>query len=308
LFVLLVAGLVGLRQLGRLAWMLTVTALFVVLLVMAASYEGPWVALLTGAWWNDRFRFEGLSMLGIAVVCSHGVLVIADRSAVLARRWAARGAALRARRSDAAAAPRAPRRSGDRPLRGWLAAAVVLAVFALVTRGFYADYNRSRMQLQYALGTGGSVTAAELTAFDALSRLVEPGETVMNDPSDGTAWVWALKGVRPMFGQAVLTPIRPPLERDQQIALDDFHCIDSSQAVRDVVEKYDVRHVILGTGFIIPTMERAEGLRSLSESRSLHLVYDEDDVQIYEVDLRPLVPVGEDAACRSGGEQEHGSA
>ena len=74
-------------------------------------------------------------------------------------------------------------------------------IFAAVTHGFYADYNRSRMQLQYALGTGGSVTAPELTSFDVISGLVQPGETVMNDPSDGTAWMWALKGVRPMFGR-----------------------------------------------------------------------------------------------------------
>ena len=31
--------------------------------------------------------------------------------------------------------------------------------------------------------------------------------------------------------------------------LDSFRCIDSSQAVRDVVAQYHVRHVIVGTGF-----------------------------------------------------------
>jgi len=46
----------------------------------------------------------------------------------------------------------------------------------------------------------------------------------MNNPSDGTGRMWALERVRPMFGRAVLTPIRSPLERDQQIVL------DSSQA------------------------------------------------------------------------------
>src|SRR3954469_6723733 len=50
-----------------------------------------------------------------------------------------------------------------------------------------------------------------------------------------------------------------------------FHCLDSSQAVRDVVAKYDVRHVIIGTGFIIPSMKRAPGLTALSQSRSLRL-------------------------------------
>jgi hypothetical protein len=301
LFALLVAGLAGLRQLGRLTWWLSGAAFFVVLLVMAASYEGWWVALLTGPWWNDRFRFVGLSMLGIAVLCTHGVLVIADRSSTVARRIPVFRPGRDAPSSRTRATPPEP---AARPLRGWLAAGVVLAVFAVVTQGFYADYSRSRMQLQYALGTGGSVTASELAAFDVISEMVEPGETVMNDPSDGTGWMWALEGVRPMFGQAVLTPIRPPLERDQQIMLDNFRCIDSSQAVRDVVARYDVRHVIIGTGFIIPTMKRAPGLTALSQSRSLRLVYDEGDVQIYEIDLQPRLAAGEDRACRVGAEVE----
>ena len=104
--------------------------------------------------------------------------------------------------------------------------------------------------------------------------------------------------------QAVLTPIRPPLERDQQIVLDKFHCIDSSRAVRDVVKKYDVHHVIVGPGFIIPTMHRAPGLTNLGESRSLRLVYDKGGVKIYEVDLQPLVATGADAACQGATSNE----
>jgi multidrug transporter EmrE-like cation transporter len=283
LFGLLVAGVVGLRRLRAVGWWVAVGAFFVVLLVMAASYEGPLVALLTGPWWNDRFRFEGLSMLGIAVVCTHGVVVLAD--AVLAG----------VRRLSRAREARPP--AGDRSLRGWLAVGAVVAVFALLSQGLYADYNRSRMAQQYAMGTGGSVTPPELAAFDALAGMVEPGETVMNDPSDGSARMWALKGIRPMFGQAVLSPIRAPLEDDQQVVLDRFRCLDSNQAVRDVVDEYDVRHVIIGTGWIIPSMHRAEGLEALEQSKSLRLVYDAGDVRIYEVDLQPLVPRADDQAC-----------
>ena len=89
LFVLLVAGLVGLRQLARMEWWLSTGAVFAVLLVLAASYEGRWVALLTGPWWNDRFRFAALATLGIIVLCSHGVVVIADRVTASVRRLAA---------------------------------------------------------------------------------------------------------------------------------------------------------------------------------------------------------------------------
>ncbi|HEY4629839.1 MAG TPA: hypothetical protein VIG96_00930 [Blastococcus sp.] len=88
-----------------------------------------------------------------------------------------------------------------------------------------------------------------------------------------------------------------------------FHCLDSSQAVRDVVAKYDVRHVIIGTGFIIPSMKRAPGLTALSQSRFLRLLYDRGDVQIYEIyeiDLQPRVAAGEDRACRGSNSDAEG--
>ena len=295
LFLLLIAGLVGLRQLAQLAWWVSVTLVFTVLLVLAAAYEGPVVALLTGPWWNDRFRFAGLATIGIAVLCAHGLVVIAERAVELVRRLANNVSTAGAPPSGPASGSAASARYFDR--RQWLALAVVLSLFAALTQGLYADYNRSRLQLQFALGSGGSVTPGELRAFEAMADLSDPGEVVMNDPSDGTAWMWALKGVRPMFGQAVLTPIRPPLEQDQQIVLDRFNCIDSSRAVREVIAEYEVRHVILGDGFIIPTMTRAPGLTSLSKAESLDLVYDEDGVRIYRVDLQPLVPRSADQAC-----------
>ena len=33
-----------------------------------------------------------------------------------------------------------------------------------------------------------------------LRTIVPPGATVMNDPGDGSPWMWALGGVRPVFG------------------------------------------------------------------------------------------------------------
>jgi hypothetical protein len=291
LFVLLVFGLVGLRRFGRMGWWLAGGAIFTVLLVLAAAYDGPWVALLTGAWWNDRFRFAALAALVLGVLCAHGVVVAAGLLTTGAR-WTA----ARLRR------PVPARRSA---LVAWAAVLAVLALFGVLSGGFYADYNRSRMQLQYAMGTGGSVTPPELDGMAHLATLVGPGQTVMNDPNDGSAWMWALHGVRPMYGQAVLTPIKPALMPDQQTALTRFDCVDSSADVRRIIAKYDIDYVYVGQDFIIPTQSRARGLQFLAESRSLHLVYDNGGAQIYRVDLQPLVPLQQDAACLASEHSEH---
>jgi hypothetical protein len=295
LFGLLVIGLAGVRRMARLVWWPITGAFFAALMTMAAAYEGRIVSLLTGPWWNDRFRFAAMATLGLGVLAAHGVVVAADWMASAVGRVAAAAR----RRSGGTASGTTSVGTGRRTTAvRWGALAAVLAVFGLLSNGFYSDYNHSRMQLQFALGTGGSVTAPELEAMEELDTLAGPGEVVMNDPSDGSAWMWALHGVRPMFGQAVLTPIRPALEPDQDAALTRFNCLDSSETIRRIVEKYDIHYVYVGDGFIIPTMQRAPGLLRLSEVGSLELVFDNGGAQIYRIDEKPLIDERDDAACQ----------
>jgi hypothetical protein len=272
---LLVVGLVAVRRLAIAAWWLAGSAVFTVLMVLAAAYEGPAVALLTGPWWNDRFRFSALAVLGLAVVCTHGLVVSAGALTTAVRRS----------------------RVSPRIARPAVALVVCLTLFGVFTAGFYARHNHDRMQLKYALGSGGSVTAGELEAMEVLAGLVGPGQTVMNDPGDGSAWMWALHGIRPMFGQAIVDVTRPPLEAPQRTVLFGFNCIDSDPEVRQVVEQYEIRYVYVGEGFILPHMVRAEGMANLADSRSLRPVYENGETTIYEIELSDLVPPSEDAAC-----------
>jgi hypothetical protein len=272
---LLVVGLVAVRRLAIAAWWLAGSAVFTVLMVLAAAYEGPAVALLTGPWWNDRFRFSALAVLGLAVVCTHGLVVSAGALTTAVRRS----------------------RVSPRIARPAVALVVCLTLFGVFTAGFYARHIHDRMQLKYALGSGGSVTAGELEAMEVLAGLVGPGQTVMNDPGDGSAWMWALHGIRPMFGQAIVDVTRPPLEAPQRTVLFGFNCIDSDPEVRQVVEQYEIRYVYVGEGFILPHMVRAEGMANLADSRSLRPVYENGETTIYEIELSDLVPPSEDAAC-----------
>jgi hypothetical protein len=293
LFVLLVLGLAHLRGLRTVAWWWGTGFFFAVLMVMAAGYKGRVVSLLTGPWWNDRFRFAGLAVLGLGLICTHGLVVLGERLASVL------GAVLR--RAGAAGRPRL---GAVVPVASLVA---VLAVFGMLSGGFYADYNRSRMHLQYALGTGGSITPPELAGLDRLAQVVGPGEVVMNDPNDGSGWMWGRHGIRPLFGAAVLTPIRPPLEAEEQTMFDHFACIDSDESVRRVAQQYNIRHVYVGQDFIIPTMTRAPGMRDLSMSRSLRLIYDNGGAQIYEIVPAAPVPRDQDAACLAAEKPEaHG--
>ncbi len=280
LVVLLVVGLAGVRRLASAAWWLLASAVFVVLLVLAAAYEGPLVAVLTGPWWNDRFRFSALAVLGLAVICTNGLIVVAEGLTTVLRRV------------------RVPRSVG----RPAVALAVVLASFGLLTGGFYAAYNHDRLQQKFALGSGDSVTPGELEAMDVLAGLAEPGQTVMNDPGDGSAWMWALHGIRPMFGQAIVNPDDPPLRAPQRTVLFRFDCIDSDPEVRRIVEDYRIRYVYVAEGFIFPTMHRVPGLEDLADSRSLRPVFTNEGATIYEVELHDAVPPSDDEACADPGD------
>ncbi len=273
-------GVLTAHRIRQLWWWLAGTAVFVVLFVMAASYEGNLVAQLTGLWWNDRWRFAGIIILGVAVLAAHGFTVITD------------GLASRARRAGV------EQRMGSRTVLA-ASALAVLAVFGLLSSGFYSGYNSGRMSNAYR--GGPVVTGDEQAAMDELASLVRPGARVMNDPNDGSPWMYALNGVTPMFGHIVNPYAVDGKGVDQQDLLLSFNCLDSDQHVRDLVQRYDIDYVYLGSGFIREEFDRFAGLEDLEEVDSLREVWsDEDnDLAIYQVDLVPLADEDSRACERS---------
>ena len=109
------------------------------------------------------------------------------------------------------------------------------------------------------------------------------GGTVMNDANDGSPYMLALEGLQPVFGHAIAPGSR--MGPRQQILLDHFNCLDSSQEVRDVIAEKEIRYVFLGQGFVRKDYRRIVGLHGLAESPSLSAVYSEGGVRIYALDL-----------------------
>ncbi|NEK57982.1 hypothetical protein GCU56_08870 [Geodermatophilus sabuli] len=280
---LAIAALVGLAvgwRSPQLRWWYAATGVFVLLCVMAAAYEGRLVQLLTGPWWNDRFRFKGVVFLGLSVFAAVGVTHLGGLLAGLVRRvttrWHERMPALRT------------------PA---LAAAGVVVVLALVgvLSGFYVQENRDRLATAYVPGGGGSVSDDDLAAFDVLRDLAGAGP-VLNDPNDGSAWMWALADVQPVFGAALTVPVKPPLPEERQLVVDGLNCLDSSERVRQAVEDLGVRYVYSSASTILGGETTNPGFRDLSSVDSLRPVYEGTGVTIYEIDPVPLEESA-DAAC-----------
>ncbi|MGI8721162.1 MAG: DUF6541 family protein [Geodermatophilaceae bacterium] len=280
LVALAAVGMLAAKRIRQMWWWLAGTAVFVFLFVLAASYEGNLAAQLTGLWWNDRWRLAGIVVLGIAVLAAHGFTVATDGLHALAGRIGL------------------VRRLGSRPV---IAASVlaVVAAFGVLSSGFYSGLNAQRMSNAY--GGGPMVTVEEQAAMDELAPLVSPGERVMNDPNDGSAWMYALEDVTPMFGH-IVNPFALGLKGDdQQDLLTTFNCLDSDQHIRDLVERYDIAYVYVGAGFIRAEFDRFAGMEDLDEVDSLREVWsDEDnDLAIYRVDLVPQTDQQSRACARS---------
>jgi hypothetical protein len=257
-------GVVAIRKLAGLRWLMVGGAVFAVLFVLAASYKGWLVSLLTNPWWNDAWRFAALASVAQVVLIGHGIVVARD--GLLG--WLAR---------------RRPQAAGAVAVRGGALVAVGLVV-AVASGGLYLGSNTAVVRSAY--GNGPTVTGSERVAMAQLRALVPPGATVMNDPMDGSPWMWALDGVRPVFGYPFAGSAEYPVMGPDRVMLyEKFDQLDHDQRVRDLVRASNIQFVYVGTGFAAPTSARAPGLTALDGVRSLHLVYENADARVYRVEL-----------------------
>lgn len=269
LVALFAVGAFHLRRIRRLWWFLAGAALFAVLFVTVSSTDAALTETLTQPWWNDRWRLLALVILGQALLAAHGAVIVGEALVGLVRRrvtW-------RIRTTRASVG---------------MAMVVVLAVFALFSNSFYAPLNERAVSLSYQ--GGPTVTPSVQTAMRALAEMTGSEGRVMNDPGDGSVWMYALEEVRPIFGHVIDPENFGSVGADQQLLLTSFNCVDSSLAIRELVQKYDIRYVFTGRAFLRVHFFRIPGLRHLDLVHSLQLVYNRDGIAIYRVRLDVVVP------------------
>ena len=219
----MLVGVLRIRTLGRLRWLLASGLVFAVLFLLTASSDAAWVNALTRPWWNDRWRFIGLCVVPIGVLAGHGLTELY------------RG--LR---------PAGGRPAGPRGCASGRAVAGVLvaALFLTLSAGLYAGQNTDRMRL-YA-PNGPVVSDDEVEAMRVLATLVPPGERVLNDRGDGSAWMYAIAGVLPVAGHYNASRIGP----DAYMLAGNFRDYPTDPIVREAVARLGVHYVMLGRGFV----------------------------------------------------------
>jgi hypothetical protein len=254
--VALLLGLLSYRKLGELRWLGVVAIIFGGLFVAAAAYDTWWSSDITRPWWNDRFRLIALAAIPLCVIAAHGVAELQLRLAEVMRRV---------------------------PTARLAAAALVVLLAGLLTGGFYMNRNERLMSLN--TGDGPAVSSGEVAGYEELAKIVPAGERVLNDRGDGSVWMYALAGVRPVAGHYDATLTGP----DAKLLAERFNRYDTDPKVRAAVRELHVGYVIIGRGFLREWSEREPGLRNLSEVKALTKVYQTRDAIIYKINTEPDV-------------------
>ncbi|OZM73437.1 hypothetical protein CFN78_10170 [Amycolatopsis antarctica] len=264
----LVLGIAFVRRLGALRWVAATAVLCGTLYVAVATSDSAFVMALSRPWWDDPFRFVAMATVPLCLLAAHG---LAESQA-----WARDRLAL-ARPFAGGRIPRAPVAAA--------LAVVVLGGYAVASNGLYTRTNAKTVYDGYHEGPGTDVygmvvSPGEAQAMLELGKRAQPGDWAMNDRYDGTAWTYAIGGVRTVAGHfdGSLVPW------DAAVLGARFRDYDWDPDVQETVARLNVRWVIVGRGGHPLDSLRETGVRDLDGLPFIELVYRNDDASVYRVD------------------------
>jgi hypothetical protein len=248
------AGLFGLRSASKLIWWLAGGVVFAVLFVLDASSDAHWVKAATQPWWNDSWRLYAISAMALVVLAAIGLVTLAR---LLSR-----------------IVPR---------LTSVAAVALVALLVIIATKGLYVGRDTARLAQAFPDGPVVSHTAE--AGMQELTKLAPAGSMVMNDPYDGSPWMWALADVHPVFGHAPLLPQDAASVGQQRMTLfERFNKLDTDAAVQQAVKALHIDYVFLSQGSITGAKPgHPDGLTGLDQVHGLRLVFQNSQTRIYQV-------------------------
>lgn len=252
LSVALFLGIVFFARAGALRWIGLTAAVTGLAYMAVASSDSPLVHALSRPWWDDPYRFFSMAAVPLSVLAAHG---LASTQAWLRDRL-----------------PRIP---------AVAIAVVVLLGFTVLSHGLYAPSNSARIASGYRAADPLTlrVTPGEAQAMEELGKLAKPGDWVMNDRFDGTAWTYALSGVRVVAGHFDET--LPP--SDAVLLAAHFREYPTNTAVRAAVKRLDIHWVIEGRPAAPPAPAYQPGLVGLADQPFLRVAYRNSDAVIYRL-------------------------
>ncbi|MEQ0561492.1 DUF6541 family protein [Amycolatopsis sp. NEAU-NG30] len=250
LSVALFLGIVFFARAGSLRWIGLTAGVTGLAYMAVASSNSPIVMALSRPWWDDPYRFFSMAAIPLTVLAAHG---LASTQAWLRERLPSR--------VPAAAI-----------------AVVVLLGFVVLSNGLYVRSNGARVYTGYQGQL--RVTPGEQAAMEELGRLAAPGEWAMNDRFDGTAWTYALSGVRTVAGHFDETL----LPSDALLLAGHFRDYQTDPAVRAAVRRLNIHWVILGKPSSEPGKPPYQpGLVGLDREPFLKEVWRNSDSVIYRL-------------------------
>jgi hypothetical protein len=244
-----------------------------------------WAILLVGSrllWRTSASRGTVVSVWALLALALSAFLGVAE---VLSSPWYSSGYRLMAQAVALAALPlgvgtlavvRVARTAGHR--RGVAAVALgVVLLSGLVVMGQSVRAGNESM-------TTSVVTADDRAAFDWLAARVEPGERVLNQTSDGTAWAYPhTRGVvSTVFGRLRGQEVLAPEWADRDYLLTHVTAWATDPAVREAARRWDVRYVVVGDRRLSgsqPVLNPA----ALAAAPGVRLVFRSGDAYVFEL-------------------------
>ncbi|KAA2257086.1 hypothetical protein F0L68_25415 [Solihabitans fulvus] len=242
--VVTLSALVALRH-RRTAW-LTVTYLFFALLSVHASVP-HWkiIGLLSAPWYNDPWRTAAIAcvaatpLVGIGLASLGGLLRLPGTA------------------------------------RPYVAIGVSLVIF--FASGFgYVDQNAKRVERGYRPGV---LDAHEVEAMRELPRVTGGKGRVLNDPYDGSVWMYAISKQPSVFTHYDVGV----LSDDQWYMVNMLNQWDTNPAVRAAAKRLGVRYLYLATDEIYGSLARPKGYLGIEKVPGVKVVLDTGTAKVYQL-------------------------
>ncbi|WP_116201868.1 DUF6541 family protein [Amycolatopsis circi] len=248
-------GIVLMVRHRRMLWLVGAYVVFGGLFMVTVALESNLVQAVTSVFYNDHWRIAALVPLAGAVAFGE--------FAHTAVAWLVRKTQLRVKLKPAA-------------LTG-VAVLLLAVVLGGLSHGGYIGRNAVRLSARYQ--DGPAVSKGEEAAYAWLGQHTAPGEHVMNNKADGSAWMYALAGVMPVewnfYGAGPGTAASYLSERVDQVG-------ETPQVRKDLTDLH-VRYVIQGKGLATPTAIQSAGVARITEGPMFRVVFRNSDATIYEI-------------------------
>lgn len=160
-------------------WIVPTYLVAIVLDVLTSTGRSPGITQITRLWYGDRNRTSGVvPVAGVLLGVMGATLIwtmVSERLARTAR----------------------PRRTAH-PRRAAIACAVLAAALAVNVPG-HIDYLKRSFVDGSNDPVASFVSPAQIALYQSLASIVPPGQTILNDPTDGTPFLFAYSGRRPAY-------------------------------------------------------------------------------------------------------------